>query len=206
MQMASVVFSLVSIAWSLTLLYRDGRLEQEKQSISLFGSFIYLLWRVFSITGRCLALVLFTMAFDYWIAAVMLINCLLSVYIVFGIEKQRYNERWELVMILITCFMSLFASFHIWTGNSRRFYIAGYLTEFIGNFIMLSLCLRYFTFPFTLHVCIISFASSIIGIAFMLSYYSAFHPKKFSDDAHSNLGEMHDMEPALTQQLAPPPE
>lgn len=182
-------------------MYRDGRLEEEKKSISLFGSFIYLLWRLFSIVGRCLALILFAMAFHYWIGVVVLIHFVLSLLIVIYVEKERYNECWEVVMMIIGCFMSLFASFHIWTGRTRRFYITGYLVEFIGNTVMLFLCWYNFLFPFTLYVCLASLVASIVGIGFMLCYYNCFHPNKCVQDTASNLGDIHDVDPASSHPL-----
>lgn len=159
--------------------------------MSLCGSFMQFLWRLFTITGRCLALVLFIMAFNYWGAVVLLTHYLVSIGMIYALQKVDIGGSTflELGVILIASVVQLFTPFNLAEGRTRFRYLAAYLFEFLENVLMLALCWQChsFEFPFIFHVCLASVVAFLLGIMFMLCYYSICHPNECARATNLNL-------------------
>lgn len=66
-QIYSILSSLFSMAWSLVSYHRSLRVSLDKKAnISIWGSFTQLLWHLFALSSRVLALALFASLYPYW--------------------------------------------------------------------------------------------------------------------------------------------
>uniref|UniRef100_A0A914RMS0 XK-related protein n=1 Tax=Parascaris equorum TaxID=6256 RepID=A0A914RMS0_PAREQ len=95
----SVVMSLLSVCWSVSIQHRSLRIARpDKMNMSPFETFLQLSWRCLTISARYILLVLFVLAFQYWTTAVagLLLDC----------ERFVYPHKKFIVLFALSAFIS----------------------------------------------------------------------------------------------------
>ncbi|GMT07499.1 hypothetical protein PENTCL1PPCAC_29673, partial [Pristionchus entomophagus] len=182
---ASVFFSLLSVALSISNQHRTLRFSRsDKLNMLVYETIIQLLWRFGTILSRFLVLVILCLAKTYWIIPFFAIHYLISVLHIGALQSVSIgvdgSPTVELGLILINGCIHFFAPFNMAEGNTRWRYANAYVIEIIEAVIILVITLRdnSFNFPYKFEFLYLASISFTIGFAFMIIYYTIFHPTK----------------------------
>ncbi|CAB4022125.1 XK-related 6 [Paramuricea clavata] len=139
----SSVFSLLSLAWSITTLEKE-RATHEDRGFETCETIFFLMGQLFTLISRLSAIVLFAYVFRYYVIIFLAIHWLLLVVIIFQIQR-RGGESFEksLLLSLLAAFPSLFhvSKTVIPTKNPKAEMIVGYIFIVLENIIMVTLSL-----------------------------------------------------------------
>ena len=84
----SAVFSLLSLAWSIMTLEKEGLLTEEKKSWKLIHGYVFFSWQLSTIISRLFSIALFAYVFRYYVIIFLAIHCLILVVTIFHREKS----------------------------------------------------------------------------------------------------------------------
>ncbi|XP_051909458.1 XK-related protein 6b isoform X1 [Hippocampus zosterae] len=182
-QCSSVASSLLSLAWVLASyhkLLRDSR--DDKTSMSYRGAVVHLLWRLFTISSRVLSFALFASVFHMYFGIFVVLHwCAMAFWVIHG-GTDFCMSKWEEVLFnMVVGVVYVFCWFNVQEGRVR-FRMALYYTLVLSENALLSGLWYAYRDPLTsdayasyaLCGVFLCFAS---GVACMLLYYGALHPK-----------------------------
>ncbi|KAI1729443.1 XK-related protein domain-containing protein [Ditylenchus destructor] len=204
MQLLSIAFSIVSA--STAIISYNGSLQYSAQSDrdstkyynKLLSNALEFIWRAFTITSRTISLILFMVAYRYWIILPTAIHFLLSLCHV--LEFQTLNDAetsraqtqkplWGVIgsRFLNTLF-HFFAPFNMVDGSTIDEYVNAYAVEAIEDVTMVYLCLwnDNFTFP---HKYFFGWAVPVLlsfGLLTMITHHGFFLPNHIPSRANDD--------------------
>jgi XK-related protein len=191
--LVSLLLSLCSLSWALVAQHRCLRLvRQDKRNASTAGSLLQFLWRLLTLVARSLALVLFTLAFGFWVVLLVAGHFLLSTVWIALSQPLELGESSpaKVWILLVVALVHVFAPFNSAEGDTRWRYVGSYSFELVENVGMAVTCLLLpsFDFPCKLPVCASVPVFFLAGIAVMLVYYRWWHPNKRAVQYHAGGG------------------
>jgi hypothetical protein len=139
----SSVFSLLSLAWSITTLEKERATAEERDFKSLHTA-LFLMGQLFTLISRLSAIVLFAYVFRYHVIIFLAVHWLLLVVIIFLIQKfdgESFGK--SLLLSLLAAFPSLFhvSETVIPTRHPKPEMIIEYIFLLVENIIMVTLSL-----------------------------------------------------------------
>jgi hypothetical protein len=155
-----------------------------KDQLTYLAMLMLLLWRLFTIGPRILALALFASIFAIRYYVVVGIAChwlLMTIYIISRRTNYCNGQFFEILFNMLVGFIYIFTFWNIEDGHTRFRYTSYYILVYLENlgmvitwFVLTTHAGQWYYIPSFLFV-VIGF---ILGIAFMLAYYMGCHPKK----------------------------
>ena len=193
----SMSFNIINICWSLASFNKNiQRKDVEKLVLTWIGVMFQFVWRLGTVSSRCLALILYWSSYENWILCVVALHWLcvfLSLIVpnkIFAKEEAMSTPQWilkcfVLSYIYVFCYLNLDKSK---TKTRMALFYSLILVENILLVCLWSVSIRT-TLEFSqqekLKVFCIVIASFVIGIIFMLLYYKYFHATKLGPiDTH----------------------
>ncbi|XP_042874696.1 XK-related protein 6-like [Penaeus japonicus] len=176
------ITSLVSLAWGVTAYARGSRFTSlKKANITMFGSFVLLLWHLFSISARVTAMVLFASIFRpflfifcgvHWLIMVMWLMARRSLGSVCSTLPGEIGLSFVLGIIYIFVFINEKDE------PTMKKYIFYYVLCGIENTIMVTVWLVYADTAVWYYIpgVIFHFTAFILGLILMGIYYGLLHP------------------------------
>ncbi|XP_047481581.1 XK-related protein 6-like isoform X1 [Penaeus chinensis] len=174
--------SLVSLAWGVTAFARGSRFTSvDKPNISLMGSFVLMLWHLFSISARVTAMVLFASVFRpflfifcgvHWLIMVMWLMVRKS------LKEMCNSVLGEIGLSFILGIIYIFVFINEKEEDTKQKYIFFYTIFGIENTIMVVVWLVYAktTVWYYIPGVVFHFLAFILSLILMGIYYGVFHP------------------------------
>ena len=178
---ASVIASLVSLAWSLVVYHRSLRYSLEnKKNISCSGSLFQFLWHFSSITARVLALSLFATAYPMYIFPVCAAHWLImSSWLIYLRTEACVTRCEEFLFCVVLGAVYIFSFFNVKEERTRWKYAGYYAFCFVENtvlvafwFVKTDVSEAWYAYPGIVG----HYAAFSAAILFMVIYYACFHP------------------------------
>lgn len=190
--LCSLATATLSVLVTLVSYVVHDRLHSEKRRVVFPGHLTAFIWHICMVAGRIMALSLFATAFGPYVSIVIGIHWISS--IVWGIFEKtnicgditttppKKRLYLELPFVLVVSFVFLFVFVNIRDGSTKvRIMIYHVLT---GMETLVLASLFYATrpkFPYSLWLLAGTVCLYVMGVAFMLLYYSACHPNRTGD-------------------------
>uniref|UniRef100_A0A9J2P4B7 XK-related protein n=2 Tax=Ascaris TaxID=6251 RepID=A0A9J2P4B7_ASCLU len=180
----SVVMSLLSVCWSVSIQHRSLRIARpDKVNMSPFETFLQLSWRCLTISARYILLVLFVLAFQYWTTVFVIVHYTLSFVHIAALQHVDSEPGYiplEFGLLLICAAVHLFTPFNMAEGPTRWRYTVAYVIEMVENLAVAGLLLdcERFAYPHKKFIVLVALSAFISGIAVMLLYYWRWHPTR----------------------------
>jgi len=187
----SALFSVASLAISLVSYAHALRLAHRRKGLSIFGYIFQVVYRLFMIISRIVALVLFTSEYDYWIFLVVAIHWFMMIYWLHNEHNdnenfcERSNKFQEFVLqLLFQCFLGfvyIFCFINAKDGTSRYRVTTYYILFFIENSILIAIWYPSRTKAFGIleySALVLVWGGFLLGLFSMLIYYKYFHPNQ----------------------------
>ncbi|XP_027232474.1 XK-related protein 6 isoform X2 [Penaeus vannamei] len=174
--------SLVSLAWGVTAFARGSRFTSiEKTNISMLGSFVLMLWHLFSISARVTAMVLFASVFRpflfifcgvHWLIMVMWLMARRSLSVMCSSVLGEIGLSFVLGVIYIFVFINEKEE------DTKKKYVFFYTIFGIENTIMVVVWLVYANTTVWYYIpgVVFHFMAFILALVTMGLYYGCFHP------------------------------
>lgn len=183
----SVGISLSSIAWSMVSYSHAFRLYYKGKGYGLCGYTCQILYRLFMISSRIAALVLFATEFSWIVIIIAFIHWLLMIAWLsyegsaFCSSPNKIMESfWEKLFLMSVGFVYVFCFINIKEGTTRTRVMAYYVLFFVENSLLIAVWYATRTKFEILEIgaiCII-WGGFLLGIIFMLLHYKFFHPNQ----------------------------
>ncbi|KHN74806.1 Cell death abnormality protein 8 [Toxocara canis] len=183
-QTISVVMSLLSICWSVSIQHRSLRIARpDKLNLTPFETFLQLSWRCLTISSRYVLLVLFVLAFQFWTVVLIVTHYILSLLHIAALQHVDSEPGYvplEFGLLLICAAVHLFTPFNMAEGPTRWRYTVAYVMETAENTVVAYLLLNCddFAYPYKRSIISVALSVFVCGIGVMLLYYWRWHPTK----------------------------
>lgn len=203
----STALSLFSICWALASFNKNIRPQNiDRLVLTWIGVIFQLLWRLGTVTSRCLALVIYASAFDHWIFLVVALHWL-SMFLWLAFQHHREyattkTTKTALIWSFVLSYIYIFSYINVEERARTKVRVAMYYTVTVAeNVLLVSLWTTSVRASLdfdpqdrrnlVVTVVLLFFA----GIAFMLVYYRLFHTSKISSQfAADNADETRDLD------------
>ncbi|XP_064122049.1 XK-related protein 4-like [Macrobrachium nipponense] len=178
------ITSLVSLAWGVTSHARGSRFTcLDKNNINLKGSVVLLLWHIFSIGARVIAMVLFASKFRLWLFVVCFAHWFLMVVWLMARRSLAHacsHKLGEVTLSFVLAAVYIFSFINEKEEPTKYKYIAYYIICEFENVIMVVLWLIYANPDLWYYIpgAVFHFVSFFLAMVLMVAYYSFFHPTR----------------------------
>ena len=186
--------SLLSISWAVVSYRRIGRLSRDKET-TIPGLVIELLWHLFVIGSRVLAIAIFTARFQIWLLAVVVIHCVVTVTLMITSKRLMFHQVGDgLVDLVYLVAINTLCVFDSDVRHTRLWYVICHCIMYAENILMAVL---WFTFTstqafwFKITCMGIILLGYIVGVIFQVIFYLKFHPEKEEIMCCEPCNELH---------------
>ncbi|CAL1285814.1 unnamed protein product [Larinioides sclopetarius] len=176
----SAFASIVSLSWGIAAYSKAMRnIRPEKKRLSWWGLLFQSLWRIGMVSSRITAMVLFAVAYSYWLIVAIGVHWLTMIVWIF-IQNTDFCTTWweERLYNCVVGVIYCFCYFNVKEGRSRyrmTMYYSFTVLQNIG-FISAFYLSERSTNHFRDFVASLVPGGMMIGLASMLLYYRFFHP------------------------------
>nr|XP_002730403.1 PREDICTED: XK-related protein 6-like [Saccoglossus kowalevskii] len=176
----SACVSLIALAWALTAYHKALRESRDdKENIQYCGILFQLIWRLFTIGARVVALALFATTY-LWIVFIVVIIHWFAMFMWLVFQKTQFclTQTEELIFDAVIGIVYIFCYFNMKEGRSRFRMSAFYSIIFLENTLLIFLWYlgRDKDYIYTIPAILIVTIGFLIGIIFMVLYYLLLHP------------------------------
>ncbi|KAG8184647.1 hypothetical protein JTE90_022695 [Oedothorax gibbosus] len=176
----SAVASVISLSWGIAAYSKAMRnVRPEKQSLTWWGLLFQSMWRIGMVSSRIVALVLFAVAYGYWLLLAVGIHLLCMITWV-TLQKTDFCTTWweERLYNCVVGIIYCFCFFNLKEGRSRYRMSFYYFVTILQN---AGFVLSFYLSETPSHrlrdiMCALVPGGIIIGLFSMLLYYRFFHP------------------------------
>ncbi|XP_054771951.2 XK-related protein 4-like [Lytechinus pictus] len=178
---ASAVVSLSSLAFSLESYHNVLRVSRkDRLNISYLGVTFRILWRLFTITARVIAMALFACIYEWWLLIVAGAHWfVMTAWLIWQKTEFHNAMRDEIPFDAVVGIIHIFCFFNMKDGHTRYRALAFYAVIFIENTILLVLWYqkqesreKIYAIPAFGFV----WGGFFVGLLFMALYYTSCHP------------------------------
>ncbi len=138
----SSVFSLLSLAWSITTLEKERKIDKYED---YKPAVLFLIWQLLTLVSRLSAIILFAYVFRYYVIIFLVAHWLLLSVAIHIIEEEKCSCGEPLIISCLAAYSSLFHSsetvLRIPTRNRKGEMMIGYILIVLENIIMVTLSL-----------------------------------------------------------------
>ena len=187
----SMSFNMINICWSLASFNKNiQRKDVEKLVLTWIGVVFQFLWRLGTVSSRCVALILYWSAYDNWVLFVVALHwfcVLLSLAVpnkIFKKDESVSYPAW-IFKCLIISYVYNFAYLNLDKTKTKTRMALFYSLIIVENILLVCLwsvsiqtSLNEYSQNEKLKVFGLVIGSFVIGILFMLIYYKYFHATK----------------------------
>jgi len=180
-QIASVITSVISLAWALTTYNRSLRYAQvDKENIHLLGTAVLFLAHLFGISARVIALSVFASVYTWMVWAVCLGHWgLMAIWLWLQKTAACSNRMEEFFFCLILAVIHVFTFFNVKPDRTRFRYAFYYTVCFIENTSLVVLWwLKVADDPPWFHypALVGQIGSFTLSVLLLVVYYKCLHP------------------------------
>ena len=136
----SSVLSLLSLAWSITTLEKERKIEEE-EDYKWRAAFVFLIWQLSTLVSRLSAIVIFAYVFRYYVIIFLVAHWLLLSVAMITIQRRQYDCGKSLIFSCLAAYPSLFHSSEVVlpTASPKVEMIMGYIFMMLENIVMVTL-------------------------------------------------------------------
>ena len=188
--LAAIATSILSLAYTVLAFATSDRASGKKRRVILPAHISLTLWYFCTLTSRIIALALFAFTHGYFVFVVMGAHWFISLVLLLiqrttfcsesssaRPEKKRYYL--EIPFDVIAACVFQFAYFNAKRGKSRFMLLFYHVLVLVENAIMVSLFyIVHSSLSYSVAALTVVIGLYAVGIAFMVTYYLMFHPKK----------------------------
>ncbi len=142
----SSVLSLLSLAWSITTLEKERKIQEEGHC-KICAAVMFLFWQLFTLVSRLSAIVLFVYVFRYYVIIFLAAHWLLLSMAMLTIQRRKYDCGKSLLLSCLAAYPSLIHSSETFlpTASRKAEMITGYTLILLEHICIMILSLMFET-------------------------------------------------------------
>uniref|UniRef100_A0A0N5AXC6 XK-related protein n=1 Tax=Syphacia muris TaxID=451379 RepID=A0A0N5AXC6_9BILA len=143
-QILSLLCSLISSCWSISLQHRNLRIARpDKDNMTATETFLQFIWRFSTISARYTCLVFFAVAFHHWIFIVLCIHFFISLVHVSALQLTQIDNSSSkpglicVGLVIVCAIIHIFTPFNMAEGPTIWRYLCGYTIEVLEAMVLI---------------------------------------------------------------------